>query len=125
MGPDNSTSSSAGKIKTYSIPQLQANRTNWNMWKQQTLSSLMSNKGVQQHIEGMAHTPPAIPTYPNTYTPSDDELGELEKIEEKWDTYNQCEALIKAQILITIPKSIVIEDQGLTTGKAIWDALCN
>ena len=125
MGPDDSTSSSAGKIKSYSIPRLQANGTNWIMWKQQTLNSLMSNKGVQRHIEGTARTPPAIPMYPPTHTLSDDELEELGKIEEKWDTYNQHEASIKAQILTTIPESIAIEVQGLTTGKAIWDALCD
>ena len=98
MGPDDSTSGSAGKIKSYSIPWLQADGMNWIMWKQQTLSSLMFNKGVQQHIKGTACTPPAIPTYPTIHTLLDDELEELEKIEEKWDTYNQCEALIKAQI---------------------------
>ena len=53
--------------------------------------------------------------YPTTHTLSDDELEELEKIEEKWDTYNQCKALIKAQILTTIPESISIKVQGLTT----------
>ena len=89
MGPDNSTSSSAGKIKSYSISRLQVDGMNWIMWKQQILNSLMSNKGVQWHIEGMAHTPPAIPMYPPTHTLSDDELEELEKIEEKLDTYNQ------------------------------------
>ena len=73
-GPNDSTSSSAGKIKSYSIPQLQADGTNWIMWKQQTLNSLMSNKGVQWDIEGMARTPPAIPTYPPTHTLSDDVL---------------------------------------------------
>ena len=119
MGPNDSTSSSAGKIKSYSIPWLQTDGTNWITWKQQTLNSLMSNKGVQWHIEGTACTPPAIPTYPPTHTLSDDELEELEKIEEKWDTYNQREASIKAQILSTIPESIAIKVQGLTTGKAI------
>ena len=63
--------------------------------------------------------------YPPTHTLLDDELEELEKIENKWDTYNQHEASIKAQILTTIPESIAIEVQGLTTGKAIWGALCD
>ena len=48
---------------------------------------------------------------------------EIEKIEEKWDTYNQCETLIKTQMLTTMPKSIAIKVQGLPTGKARWDAL--
>ena len=84
MGLDDSTSSSSGKIKSYSIPQLQADGMNWITWKQQTLNSLMSNKGVQWHIDGTAHTPPAILMYPPTHTLLDNELEELEKIEEKW-----------------------------------------
>ena len=68
MGLDDSISSSAGKIKSYSIPWLQADGTDWVTWKQQTPSSLMSNKCVQRHLEGTAHSPPAIPKYPDGYT---------------------------------------------------------
>ena len=55
---------------------------------------------------------------------NEDELKELDKIKEKWDIYNQREALIKAQILTTIPESLAIEIQALDTGKKLWDALC-
>ena len=51
-------------------------------------------------------------------------MEELEKIEEKWDLYNECEALIKAQILTTIPGATAVEIQSLTTGKEMWDTLC-
>ena len=57
--------------------------------RQQTLFSLMSNKSVQRHIEGTARLPPAIPEYPDGHTLLTDEVDELEKIEEKWDFYNQ------------------------------------
>ena len=68
--------------------------------------------------------PPPIPSYPNGHTLDNDEMEELEKIEEKWDLYNQREALIKAQILITIPEAMAVEIQILMTGKEMWDALC-
>ena len=57
----------------------------------------MSNKGVQRYLEGTAHNPPAIPEYPDGHILLTDEVDELEKIEEKWDIYNQREASIKAK----------------------------
>ena len=84
----------------------------------------MSNKGVQRHLEGTAWHPPVIPKYPDRHTLLSDEEEEMEKIEEKWDLYNQWEATIWAQLLTTIPESISIDLQGLKTGKALWDALC-
>ena len=123
MGPEDSTSSST-KVKAYSIPRLAADRSNWITWKQQTLSSLMSIKGVQRHLNGTAHVPPSIPMHPPNHLLNEDELDELDKIEEKWDVYNQCEASIKAQILTTISESLVIEIQALDTDKKLWDALC-
>ena len=54
----------------------------------------------------------------------EDKLEELDKIEEKWDVYNQHEASIKGQILTTIPESLAVEIQALDTGKKLWDALC-
>ena len=52
-------------------------------------------------------------------------MEELEKIEEKWDLYNQREALVKAQILTTVPEATAVEIQSLMTGKEMWNALCN
>ena len=121
MGPEDSTSSST-KVNAYSIPRLATDGSNWITWKQQTLSSLMFIKGVQRHLDGTACVPPPIPTHPPNHL-DEDELDELDKIEEKWDVYNQHEASIKAQIL-TIPESIAIEIQALDTGKKLWDALC-
>ena len=69
--------------------------------------------------------PPPIPSYPNGHTLDDDGMEELEKIKEKWDLYNQHEALIKAQILTTGPEATAVEIQSLMTGKKMWSALCN
>ena len=118
MGLEDSTSTSI-KEKSYSIPRLTANGSNWIIWKQQTLSSLISNKVVQRHLEGTVCLPPAIPEYPDGQTLLTDEVDELEKIEEKWDIYNQREATIKAQILTMIPEILAIEVQSLETGKEI------
>ena len=101
MGPEDFTSSST-KAKAYLIPRLAANGSNWITWKQQTPSSLMLNKGVQRYLKGTAHVPPLIPMYDTTHHLNEDELEELDKIEEKGDMYNQQEASIKAQILITM-----------------------
>ena len=69
--------------------------------------------------------PPPIPSYLNGHTLDDDEIEELEKIEEKWDLYNQREAMIKVQIFTTIPEATAVEIQSLNTGKEMWDALCD
>ena len=84
----------------------------------------MSNKGVQRHLEGTTHVSPSIPMYNPNHHLDEDELEELDKIEEKWDMYNQQEASTKAQILTTILESLAIEIQALDTGKKLWDALC-
>ena len=88
MSPKDSTSSSM-EVKAHSIPRLAADGSNWITWKQQTLSSLMSNKGVQKHLKGTACVPPPIPMYNPNHHLDEDELEELGKIEEKWDMYNQ------------------------------------
>ena len=123
MGPEDSGSSSM-KGKSHMIPRLATDGLNWITWKQQTLNSLLSSKGMHRHIQGMIHMPPPIPSYPNGHTLDDNEMEEREKIEEKWDLYNQCEALIKAQILTTIFEAMAVEIQSLMTGKEMWDALC-
>ena len=79
---------------------------------------------MHRHIQGTAHMSPPVPMYPNDHVLDKDEMEELEKIEEKWDLYNQCEASIKAQILTTIPEAMAIEIQSLATRKEMWDALC-
>ena len=76
-------------------------------------------KGVQRHLDVTAYVPPTIPTHPPNHLLDEDKLDELDKIEEKWDVYNQHEASIKAQILTTIPESLAIEIQALDTGKKL------
>ena len=68
---------------------------------------------------------PTIPIYPKhihmfgwwTGGAGEDkgEMGHLQLVQ----------GLIKAQILTTIPENIAIKVQGLMTGKALWDALCD
>ena len=123
MGPEDSGSSSI-KAKSHTIPRLATNGSNWITWKPQALNSLLSSKGVHRHVQGTIHMPPPVPMYPQGHILDKDELEELEKIEEKWDLYNQCEASIKVQILTTIPKATAVEIQSLVTGKEMWDALC-
>ena len=59
--------------------------------------------------------------YNPTHQLDEDELDEHNKIEEKWDMYNQQEASIKAQILTTIPESLAVRIQALDIGKKLWD----
>ena len=54
----------------------------------------------------------------------DKEEEELDAVEKCWDSYNQREATIMAQIFTTVPDSILIEVRNLTTAKEIWDAVC-
>ena len=70
------------------ISGLATNGSNWITWKQQTLNSLLSSKGMHRHIEGAVHAPPAIPMYSVSHILDKDELEELEKIEDKWDLHN-------------------------------------
>ena len=87
MSPEDSGSSSM-KAKSYMIPRLATEVSNWITWKQQTLNSLLSLKGVLRHIQGTICMLPPIPSYPNGHTLDNDEMEELEKIEEKWELYN-------------------------------------
>ena len=69
MGPTKDSTNASTKVKSYSIPRLAADRLNWIIWKQQTLSGLMSNKGIQRHLEGMAHLPqPSLSTLMDTHS---------------------------------------------------------
>ena len=106
------------KVKSHMTPRLATNRSNWITWKQQTLNSLLSSKGVHRHIQGTIHMPPPY-LCTLMVTLDEDELEELEKIEEKWNLYNQHETSIKAQILTTLPEAMAVEIQSLATKKEI------
>ena len=69
----------------------------------------MSLKGVHRHIKGTICALPTIPMYSNSHVLDEDRPEALEKIEEKWDLYNQHEALIKAQILTIIPDVVICQ----------------
>ena len=112
------------KVKFHMILGLATDGSNWMTWKQQTLNILLSSKGMHRHIQGTICMPPPIPMYPNSHILDEDKLEELEKMEEKGDLHNQCEASIKAQILTTIPEAMAVEIQSPATSKELWDSLC-
>jgi len=87
MGPGDTTTSTAGK--SYTIPKLTRDGSNWVTWKSQTLAMLAVGQGVICHIEGTARQPPQIPTFPTNCSLTDDEEDRLEKAVKCWDNYNQ------------------------------------
>jgi len=123
MGPGKPMSSTTA-TKSYMIPKLAKDGSNWITWKSQMLATLVASCGVMRHIEGTARQPTAIPTYPTTCSLTTDEEDCLEQAERCWDDYHQCEATVKVQIFTTIPKVLLIEVQKLRTAKEVWDAVC-
>jgi len=88
MGPSNLTTSvTAGK--SYMVPKLARDRSNWITWKSQTLTTLAVGWGVTCHIEGTARDPPQIPTFPYNHPLMEDEEDRLEKAEKCWEDYHQ------------------------------------
>ena len=88
MGPGNSiTSTTAGK--SYSVPKLAQDGSNWVTWKSQTLATLAVGQGIICHIEDTARQPPQIPNFPTNHSLTDDEEDHLERVEKCWDDYNQ------------------------------------
>ena len=74
--------------KSFVVPKLARDGTNWVTWKSQTLATLASTRGAKRHLEGTARTPPQIPTYPKGYVLTDKEEGQLDDLEKCWDDYN-------------------------------------
>ena len=99
MGPGKPMSSTTA-TKSYMIPKLANDSSNWITWKSQML------------------------TYLTTHSLTTDEEDCLEQAERCWDDYHQCEATVKVQIFTTIPKVLLIEVQKLRTAKEVWDAVC-
>jgi len=64
-----------------------------------------------------AREPHKIPTVPSNCPLTEDEEDCLKKAEKQWDNYNQCKATVKAQIIMTIPDSLLIEIQKLNTAR--------
>ena len=52
MGPTEDSSNASIKVKSYSIPRLATDRSNWITWKQQTLSSLVRNYSLLRLTTG-------------------------------------------------------------------------
>ena len=121
MGPsDLATSTTTGK--SYSIPKLTWEGSNWITWMSQTLATLAVGQGVTHHIKGTTREPPKIPTFLDNCKLTSEE-DSLKKAEKCWDDYYH-KATIKAQIFMTIPDSLFIEIQKLKTVKEIWDTVC-
>ena len=89
------------------------------------LATLVSNKGVMQHLNGLAQQPSKIPVYAATHIITEDKEDALEKAEKCWDEYHQQEVLIQAQIFTIIHKSLLIKVWKLTTARGVWNAVCD
>ena len=114
MAPTDTTNGT----KNFVVTKLARDASNWITWKTQTLATLGSNRGVIRHLNGMVKMPEPL----EDIETSDEEA--YEKAERRWDDYHQREELIKAQIFTTIPETLLIEIQKLSTAKEIWDAIC-
>ena len=116
MGPIDPAMSTANP-KSFPIPKLACDGSNWVTWKSQMMATLSSTRGAKRHLNGTARVPPVIPTYPKGHTLTEEEEDKLDDLERRWDNYNQREATIMAQIFTTVPDSILIEVQNLATAK--------
>ena len=124
MGPANDINSSASPSKGYQVSGLAANGSNWVIWKRETLTTLSTHKGVKTHIEGLARMPPVIPKFLELHILTSEELKKVNELELLWDEYDQKEAVIKAQILTSIPESIALEIQDEDKVATMWQKLC-
>ena len=88
MGPGEPMSSTTA-MKSYMIPKLAKDGSNWITWKSQTLATLAASHGVMCHIESTARQPTAIPTYTTTHSLTADKEDRLEQAERCWDDYHQ------------------------------------
>ncbi|KAF8494487.1 hypothetical protein JB92DRAFT_1139838 [Gautieria morchelliformis] len=59
MGPAEPTMSSSTS-KSFVVPKLARDGTNWVTWKSQTLATLASTRGAKRHLEGTARIPPLV-----------------------------------------------------------------
>jgi hypothetical protein len=123
MGPTEPTIPSSNS-KSFAVPKLARDGTNWVSWKSQKMATLSTTRGAKRHLDGTARIPPTIPTYPDGHTLTDKEEEQLDGLEKRWDDYNQREATIKAQVFTTIPDSVLVEIRNLATAKEVWDAVC-
>ena len=78
-----------GAGKSYAIPKLAKDGSNWITWKSQTLATLAASRGVAQHLEGTVWELAMVPVFPTTHPLMSDEEDWLEKAERCWDDYHQ------------------------------------
>ena len=126
MGPSEPTLPGSAR-KSYIIPKLGQDGSNWITWKIQTLTMLAVSWGVMQHIEGTDREPLVIPTFlasPVSWLLMQEEEECLERAEKWWDKYHQCKAMVNAQIFMTVPESLLVELCKLKIVKVMWDAVC-
>ena len=67
--------------KSYIIPKLAWDGSNWITWKMQMLMMLAVSRRVMQHIEGTTREPPVIPMFPTSQLLMQDEDEHLERAE--------------------------------------------
>ena len=68
--------------------------------------------------------PPAIPKFLELHILTREELKKVNELELLWDEYDQKEAMIKAQILMSVPESIALEIQDEDKAATMWQKLC-
>ena len=69
-------------MKSFVVPKLNQDGSNWITWKDQTLMVLSAGKGLKWHIEGTARLPPPPPTFSMSHVLTDDELAKVEAVEQ-------------------------------------------
>ena len=62
--------------------------------------------------------------FPELHILTSKELKKVNELELLWDKYNQKEAVIKAQILMSVPESIALEIQDEDKAVTMWQKLC-
>jgi hypothetical protein len=69
-------------MKSFVVPKLNRDGSNWITWKDQTLMVLSAGKGLKRHIEGTARPPPPPPIFRTGHVLTDDELAKVEAAEQ-------------------------------------------
>jgi hypothetical protein len=107
------------------IPQLLSNGTNWVLYKRRIGFTLQTKPQLQRHLEGTEPVPAALKPLSNKAT-NDEKKAYKEVLTEyltSRDEWIVSDGLVIQQIIGTIPDTVFIRIQHLTTVGAMWKAL--